>query len=320
MSAVESPYHILNVPTNATDAQIKKAFRDFSLKWHPDRNKAPHAEEMFKKGKNAQALLLDKEKRQAFDQTGTVSNESTSYSQRDVPKCEPVHVNLPLTLSDIYNCVTKSVTVAVTIYGKLEHRTIPIEVDSNFEFEKTVCIVNAGNSKPDHIDGDVMVKLVRKVESSVDNFEIEGTNLLREQTLSLAEVVGGFRFPIKHPSGKTLVVSGQPLNAVEQTYIYPNFGMPVHGQAGKFGDMLVKVKFDFNSLKLLKAGERKQLVSILNQLAATSTPKYRIPPQSIEITGQLFTRKIQSASPTLPVGLTEVINQIPSDSLNCTPS
>src|ERR1700721_3056917 len=64
-------YKVLDVPKNATEAEIKKAYRRLAMKFHPDRN--PHdgdAEEKFKEAKEASEVLSDAQKRAAYDQFG----------------------------------------------------------------------------------------------------------------------------------------------------------------------------------------------------------------------------------------------------------
>jgi DnaJ-class molecular chaperone with C-terminal Zn finger domain len=56
-------YDILGVPRNATLDEIKKAYRELALKYHPDRNKSKEAEEKFKEINEAYAVLSDPEKR-----------------------------------------------------------------------------------------------------------------------------------------------------------------------------------------------------------------------------------------------------------------
>ena len=61
---------MLGVPRNADAKAIRNAFRELALKYHPDRNKAPGAEERFKEIAEAYAVLSDPKKRADYDAGG----------------------------------------------------------------------------------------------------------------------------------------------------------------------------------------------------------------------------------------------------------
>ncbi|KAF7284924.1 hypothetical protein GWI33_017403 [Rhynchophorus ferrugineus] len=63
-------YGILNIPRNASDDEIKKAYRKLALKYHPDKNKSANAEERFKDVAEAYEVLSDKRKRDVYDRYG----------------------------------------------------------------------------------------------------------------------------------------------------------------------------------------------------------------------------------------------------------
>lgn len=63
-------YEILGVSKNATDADIKRAYRKLALQWHPDRNKTAEATEKFKEINKAYEVLSDPKKKEVYDQYG----------------------------------------------------------------------------------------------------------------------------------------------------------------------------------------------------------------------------------------------------------
>jgi len=64
-------YETLGVARDATEADIKSAYRKLARKYHPDVNKEKDAEERFKEVGEAYAVLKDTEKRAAYDQMGS---------------------------------------------------------------------------------------------------------------------------------------------------------------------------------------------------------------------------------------------------------
>lgn len=73
-------YEVLGLGKNATDSDIKKAYRNLALKYHPDRvtaDKKKEAEEKFKEMSEAYEVLIDPRKKAAYDQYGHAGVDSS---------------------------------------------------------------------------------------------------------------------------------------------------------------------------------------------------------------------------------------------------
>ncbi|MFN4336827.1 MAG: DnaJ C-terminal domain-containing protein [Candidatus Nitrosocaldus sp.] len=85
-------YEVLGVSRNASKEEIKQAYRRLALKYHPDRNKSPDAEEKFKLISEAYAVLSDDEKRRLYDAYGHAGLEGR-YTSEEIFKGAKIDID-----------------------------------------------------------------------------------------------------------------------------------------------------------------------------------------------------------------------------------
>jgi len=73
-------YEVLGLSKDASEAEIKKAYRSLAKKYHPDVNKEPDAEDKFKEINEAYEVLSDPQKRKSYDQFGFAGSDGQGFS------------------------------------------------------------------------------------------------------------------------------------------------------------------------------------------------------------------------------------------------
>ncbi len=89
-------YKILGITCSATPTEIKRAYREMSMKWHPDRNPNSDVKSMMQDINEAYAILKDEEKKARYDQEYAIFNRDfvansniSSDSQEEKQRKEP---------------------------------------------------------------------------------------------------------------------------------------------------------------------------------------------------------------------------------------
>jgi molecular chaperone DnaJ len=93
-------YNILGVPQDASDSEIKKAYRKLALQYHPDKNPDnPKAEDKFKEISSAYSVLSDPEKREQYDLYGATGQ----YQNRNHGGVDPFeHIRRSGLFNDLF--------------------------------------------------------------------------------------------------------------------------------------------------------------------------------------------------------------------------
>merc|ERR1719187_1934860 len=109
-------YETLGITKDATQGQVKKAFRKLATKYHPDRPTGD--EEKFKGIQSAYEILSDPDKRQVYDEygdkgvqqgvptdpfSGLFGGPRRSNRKKEKPKAQPIESEVWITLEQVYS-------------------------------------------------------------------------------------------------------------------------------------------------------------------------------------------------------------------------
>ncbi|KAJ1421747.1 DnaJ domain containing protein [Sesbania bispinosa] len=113
-------YNILKVNRNASDEDLKKAYKRLAMIWHPDKNPVnkSEAEAKFKRISEAYDVLSDPQKRQIYDLYGEEALKTSNGAAFGGPgrKAPAVENVLPCSLEDLYKGVKKKMKISRNVY------------------------------------------------------------------------------------------------------------------------------------------------------------------------------------------------------------
>lgn len=189
------------------------------------------------------SLDMKKEKKKRV-----VEIESDESSEEDTvnPRTKDMHFTLTVSLEEIYSGSKKKLAIRRQRLDSNnsiieEKKKLSIKIEPGMIDEQIIRFNHMADEKSGCETGDVVVSL--DIEEHSD-FIRDGNNLLLEREISFSDSFSPV-FYIKHLNGKTFKITGDSLNVFnedDELKKVPGLGMPILGEAGKFGDLFIRIK------------------------------------------------------------------------------
>ena len=265
MEGSEDLYKILGIDHNATQEQIKSAYRKLSMIYHPDRNRNnPEATAKIQKINSTYEILGDEGRRKLYDMKnlrGNMFDERNTVDQHDIFNFLNGSVGMrgAQNMRHMYfkrNTIQKPVSIVKTIEIDIEKAytgcTLPVEikrmiVEGNIQREEMetlyvpipegiddneiILLKDRGNIIDESNKGDI--KIFIKIKNNTE-FTRNGLDLTFHKTISLKEALCGFSFDLKYIDERTFKINNGNGNVISANYkkMIPSMGMKREDHTG----------------------------------------------------------------------------------------
>jgi DnaJ-class molecular chaperone len=280
-------YDILGVSQDASQDDIKKAFRKLSLKHHPDKNGGSDTE--FKRINEAYQNLETKEKRDMYNASrnpfphnifsgmphGMAHSMNGIHIFRTMfHKPEPIHIQLRITLTQAYRGLSQPIEIERWVHDHtkqektVEKETIYIPIISGIDDGEMIQLEGKGNTHkfneeqikqgmPSISQGDI--RIIMRVANDTA-FERKGLDLIYKKRITLKDALCGFVMDLPHIDGKTYKINNTSGKIIHHGYVkmVNNMGMRRQDQTG---NLIVMFEVEFPTT--LTADQLNKLKEIL---------------------------------------------------------
>ena len=252
-------YNTLGLQRNASDAEIKKAYRSMAMKYHPDRG---GDEKKFKEISQAYEFLSDPQKKQIIDlggdpnaqpgmgrgqnpfefhfDTGNMNDIFGNFGfggfgRQPQRRNRSLNINVEITLEDVLN--GKDFTAEVSIPGK--NKMINIQIPPGIEHGQQIRYEGMGDdSIPSLRPGDLLVNVIVREHA---RYKREGTSLIVEREVSVWDALLGASIEIQTLDRKTLSMNLPPGTQPDTVMSCKGEGLP-NMRTRQRGNLLIKIK------------------------------------------------------------------------------
>ena len=252
-------YATLGLQRNASDAEIKKAYRSMAMKYHPDRG---GDEKKFKEISQAYEFLSDPQKKQIIDlggdpnaqpgmgggqnpfefhfNTGNMNDIFGNFGfggfgRQPQRRNRSLNITVEITLEDVLT--GKDFTAEVSIPGK--NKMINIQIPPGIEHGQQIRYEGMGDdSIPGLRPGDLLVNVIVREHA---RYKREGTSLIVEREVSVWDALLGASIEIQTLDRKTLSMSLPPGTQPDTVMSCKGEGLP-NMRTRQRGNLLIRIK------------------------------------------------------------------------------
>ncbi|KAJ7943543.1 DnaJ subfamily B member like [Quillaja saponaria] len=278
MGAVDY-YKILKVNRNATDEEVKKAYKRLAMKWHPDKShqhpiKKDEAEAKFKQISEAYDVLSDPQKRQIYDLYGHSGlnsewvfkengNEEIGNQKNNKPPS--IERKLACSLEELYKGCRRKLRISRTApddFGQVKsvEEILRIDIKPGWKKGTKITFPEKGNQEPGMTSSDLIFVVDEKPHPL---FRRDGSDLVVSQKISLLDALTGKTLKFTTLDGRNLSISVTDIINPGHVLLIPNEGMPNSKDPSKKGNLRIKFNVKFPSR--LTAQQKHDLKRILSE-------------------------------------------------------
>jgi curved DNA-binding protein len=269
-------YKILGVSRNASQEEIKKAYRSLAMKHHPDRGGDANK---FKEIEEAYRTLSDSQTKSQYDNPGSFGqgniNEEifeqffrnpfgfgAGFGARG-PKNPNINVTIDITLEDAFQGKTIDAEIGLSNGGtKLVSINIPPGVETGMQIKYS----GMGETLHPKLQPGDLIASIRVLRHHM--WERQGDNLLFEKTINVWDALLGTSLTLVTIDGKTLSIN-IPAGAQPDTMLScKGEGMP-NVKTGRRGNLIIRIKVTVP--KNLSTDDIEKIKRLRNELSTRSS-------------------------------------------------
>jgi len=275
-------YKDLGVERDASEQEIKKAYRKLAVKHHPDKGGDV---EKFKEISHAYEILMDAEKRKLYDEYGEDALKNDGGGGGGVDpfdifnsffggggrprqrKTQDVMHKLSVPLEEMYNGATKKLALNRHIADKdgrvtKKKEVLEVRIERGMENGKKIVFREKADEMPGAITGDVVL-IVQQAEHKV--FKRQGAHLTMDKDITLKDALCGYTISFNHLDKRQIVVTSPPSHITEpgSWCIIEKEGMPIRGNQFNKGNLFIRFNVKFPRLQQITPEVLTQIGSLL---------------------------------------------------------